>query len=268
MHRQLATVKDPEERAEWQKFLKKKEQAAYEEACMHNIGGVSDLAWIPADLNDPFKKDAEGKLLGKYVFKVRKLDELVNNDYVNCPTFEVHPDAAWVEKNILPEYVATAQKIACDFYERINPEGQRYDEQGYVDVSSLGVKIPLDTDPVNKLRYVPQHENKNGKVTCKEQWFGFCNAKNKKVILDNDYVNNNFSAGLVADVKAIGIKGEKKYIPIPPGDAKPRSSFPEHLQKGPKIKYKQAEDQNTCLVYSFASALHHIGAAQAASELI
>ena len=73
---------------------------------------------------------------------------------------------------------------------------------------------------------------------------------------------------MVADVKAFATKGDKKYIPIPPGDAKPRSSFPTHLQKGPKMKYKQAEDQNTCLVYSFASALHHIGAQQAASELI
>src|SRR5688500_3974368 len=34
------------------------------------------------------------------------------------------------------------------------------------------------------------------------------------------------------------------------------------------MKYKQRENKNTCLVYSFASALHHIGAKLAAFVLI
>src|SRR5687768_9457157 len=34
------------------------------------------------------------------------------------------------------------------------------------------------------------------------------------------------------------------------------------------MKYKQGEYKNTCLVYSFASALHHIGAKEAAFVLI
>jgi hypothetical protein len=34
------------------------------------------------------------------------------------------------------------------------------------------------------------------------------------------------------------------------------------------MKYKQEEGQKTCLVFSFASALHHIGAKQAAYKLI
>ena len=63
-------------------------------------------------------------------------------------------------------------------------------------------------------------------------------------------------------------KEQKKRIDIPPGKAKPRSSFPEHLEKGPPMKYKQGVNKNTCLVYSFASALHHIGAKLAAFVLI
>src|SRR5689334_8401890 len=61
----------------------------------------------------------------------------------------------------------------------------------------------------------------------------------------------------------------KKFIPLLPGDAKPRSTHPSHLVKGPAIKYKQQEGQQNCMVYSFASTLHHIGgeARQAASEL-
>ena len=89
----------------------------------------------------------------------------------------------------------------------------------------------------------------------------------KKVPLDELFVNYNFPEHLIADVKAFGEKGEKKYIPIPPGEAKPCSSFPDHLQKGPPMKYKQKEDQNTCLVFSFVSVLHHIGARDAAHSI-
>ena len=73
-------------------------------------------------------------------------------------------------------------------------------------------------------------------------------------------VNNTFPPDLLADVKAFGVKGSQKWIDIPLGEARPCSSFPEHLKKGPGIKYRQEEGQNTCLVYSFASALDHIGA--------
>ena len=119
---------------------------------MHNVAGVSEVAWVPADLNRPFQKDPDtDKLLGRYVFKVWKLDMMVNNDYASCNTFEVHPDTDWVEKNIAAQYLATAQKIACDFYQRITPAGQRNDEQGYVDVSSQNVTIPLENTPINKL---------------------------------------------------------------------------------------------------------------------
>ena len=66
---------------------------------MHHVGGVAKMAWIPADLNNPFLMDSDGdRLLGRYVFKVRDLAKLVNNNYANCPTFEVHPDSNWVEK--------------------------------------------------------------------------------------------------------------------------------------------------------------------------
>lgn len=35
---------------------------------------------------------------------------------------------------------------------------------------------------------------------------------------------------------AFGEKKDRKDIPVPPGEDKLRSSFPEHLQKGPPIK--------------------------------
>ena len=61
--------------------------------------------------------------------------------------------------------------------------------------------------------------------------------------------------------------GEKYFLGIPPGAAKPCFDIPSHLQKGPKMRYKQKPTKQTCMVYSFASALDYIGARQAGSEL-
>ena len=235
---------------------------------MHNVGGVASICWIPADVNHPSKKDpVTGKLRGKYVFKVRALDRMVNNDYASCPTFEVHPDMWWVEENVQAQYLATAQRIACDMSEWIQPEGQKYDEQGFVDVSCLNLVIPIDNDPVNKLKYIPPKLDKDNNEKAAEQWYGYCNSANKKVPLDTLYINTHFEKGLIEDIKRFGVKGSHKWIDIPPGEARPRSGFPEHLEKGPLVKYRQEEGQNTCLVYSFASALDHIGAKQAAFVL-
>ena len=151
------------------------------------------------------------KLLGKYVFKVQALDKMVNNDLATCPTFEVYLDADWVENNIEAQYLATAQKTANDYFQWITPAGQRYDEQGYVDISSLNLTIPLDNDPINKLRYIPPKIDKDGVEKQAAQWFGFCKGKNKKVVLDKLYINDHFLPTLIADVKSFGIKGEKVY---------------------------------------------------------
>ena len=42
--------------------------------------------------------------------------------------------------------------------------------------------------------------------------------------------------------------------------------MPDHLQTGPAVKYRQNLEERYCLVYSFASALDHIGLHQIASE--
>ena len=67
----LAQHKDPAAKDKWKKHFAKKEQTCYEEACMHNVGGIASVCWIPTDPNHPDKKDpVTGKLRGKYVFKV------------------------------------------------------------------------------------------------------------------------------------------------------------------------------------------------------
>ena len=131
----------------------------------------------------------------------------------------------------------------------------------------MKLTIPLENDPINRLKYIPPKLDKDNVEIKPEPWFGYCKCSNKKEALDSLYINQTFPPDLIADVKAFGVKGSQKWIDIPPGEAKPCSSFPEHLEKGPVMKYRQEEDQNTCLVYSFASALDHIGAKTSAFVL-
>ena len=139
---------------------------------------------------------------------------------------------------------------------------------GYIDVENQGVKIPLTDEEINALKYIPERKvkSKRNKVTS-AQWFGYCKNSRTNVQLDEAYVLENFSKEIIADVRQMGIMGAKKFIPVSPGAPKKHENFPSHLRKGPKIKYRQKEGEHTCMVYSFASALHYIGEKQYASEI-
>ena len=63
------------------------------------------------------------------------------------------------------------------------------------------------------------------------------------------YINANFSKKMIANVKQIGQMGDKKFIHVPPGDAKNHDNFPSNLRKGPKINYRQKEGEHTCMVF-------------------
>ena len=68
------------------------------------------------------------------------------------------------------------------FYQPLTPEGQRHDEQGYVDVSSQDVTIPLDNTPINKLQYIPPKIDKEGIAKTPAQWFGFCGQLRRELL--------------------------------------------------------------------------------------
>lgn len=75
------------------------------------------------------------------------------------------------------------------------------------------------------------------------------------------------STHFLEQVKRMSTKGRKKFVGVPPGDAKMHSSFPQGLSKGPEIKYKQSNEERICLVASFASFLHSVDCRQHAAQL-
>ena len=107
--RQLSLIRDPDLKEKWSKFYKKVKNAANIEAILHNTAGVAQLAWVPSNPNNPALVDPRTmKLLGKYVLKVRCLDQVVDDNIDNAPTIDVYPDSGWVEKNFKPEILGTA----------------------------------------------------------------------------------------------------------------------------------------------------------------
>ena len=63
-------------------------------------------------------------------------------------------------------------------------------------------------------------------------------------------------------------KKKAAFVSIPPGaDKKHEDETAKVSAVGPAIKYQQKEGERTCMVYGMASAVHHAGRKQLASEI-
>ena len=126
MKKQIAQVKSPDLKNTWEKFYKSLSKSANLEACLLNVAGVTQIAWLPANTNNPTLVDKTTKqLLGKYVMKVRLLDQVQDGDNDTAPLIEVYPDSGWVESNFKPTYLATAQQLAIDYWQKITSDEHR-----------------------------------------------------------------------------------------------------------------------------------------------
>lgn len=81
------------------------------------------------------------------------------------------------------------------------------------------------------------------------------------------FVQAKYSAGFCKQVMMLGSTNHKKYINISPGKDKCYRKLPELALEAPSIHYLQGENQRSCLTFSFASALHYVGAKQIVSEV-
>lgn len=131
-------------------------------------------------------------------------------------------------------------------------------------LTQSGKKVPVyELDEKGNRVKIEKRQDKD----LEEKWIGYCKVKQKTMELTNAFVNHNFTQGFLQQVKHLSRPGGTRWIDIPLGADKSHLDFPQDLQKGPEIKYPQKEGERTCLVYGFASALHHIGLRQIATEL-
>ena len=77
----------------------------------------------------------------------------------------------------------------------------------------------------------------------------------------------NFSPRFLEQVKKVCERKTTKWINLPPGSDNKHKNALAPIEGAPDIKFRQKEGERTCLSYSFASALHHVGAKQIASEV-
>ena len=294
---QKQKLKDAETKAKWVKFYKNVNEYVQIEASIHQYSSVVELGWRPLNFTQPLRLTKDKKLRGQYILKVKRHD---TGDIVSVPAAN-----DWVENNFSHKSLATAQKAFMGYYEKTaikdNPNLKRIiHEQGFIDVADEQMVVKLDNDIINKLKYHPPTKVKIGNIykiksyrTTKsgkkvpeyatddagrkikvdreelikeERWTGYCTVKQKVVELTRDFVETNFSTGLIEQIKHLSKKAGTRWIAIPPGDDKTHSNPPEQLQTGPEIKFLQKKGEKTCLVYSFASALYHAGVKQLASE--
>ena len=108
------------------------------------------------------------------------------------------------------------------------------------------------------------------RVIAKERWLGYNNKTKTEFDLPYEFVSDNFSPKFLEQVKRHGReKGQPCWVDLPPGDSRKHSneSIPASDLPTPAVHYCQREGERTCLICSFASAVHYTGNAQLASEI-
>jgi hypothetical protein len=100
-----------------------------------------------------------------------------------------------------------------------------------------------------------------------ERWVGYCNATRKSYTLSTEFVEKNFSPGYIEQTKKVAERGMKHFVNVPPGSDKRHDLLPPICKDTPVVKFRQAEGEQTCLSYSFASALHYAGKRHTASQI-
>ena len=85
--------------------------------------------------------------------------------------------------------------------------------------------------------------------------------------LDVKWVESNFDQRFLSQIKNLSVK-KAAFVSVPPGDDRHHNNADtDSLCIGPRIQYQQKENERTCMVYAFASAVHHAGGKQLASEI-
>ena len=193
-----------------------------------------------------------------------------------CTTTSVSME--WVEKHFKHVVLGDAQKIAyqvreeLQFKDKTVPASKRH---GYVKVESEGITCSiLDKRVINRLKYMASKTIKIGPLytldkkgkrvpvkqrdtkTLPARWLGYCNETKESIALEDLWVTQNFDENFLVQVMSC-TRSTHAFIQIPPGDCRTHQSVGP--MNGPKIHYEQKDGEQTCMVYSIASALHYFG---------
>jgi hypothetical protein len=259
---------------------------------IHNYASVVELGWQPEDASRPHML-RNNQLKGHYILKVKKagtgelVDVIPTSDWVEA---NFSPKLIATAQKAFFSYF---EKVPVRHHEGLKKIDY---EIGFVDVEDADRYVVLDDEQINKLKYIPPKKMKVGPIyeiesyrttgtgtvapiykldknnqrirtnkedkeerLIEEKWAGYCKDKKKIINLTWEFVKANFTSGYLDQVKHLSKHKNARWISIPPGADKLHENAPEYLQTGPEVKYRQTKGERFCLVYSFASALHHTG---------
>ena len=163
----------------------------------------------------------------------------------------------WVQTNFNKAVIGQVQRTAYEKLEELESTGQNLsakNRRGFVSVENCGVQISeIDKRVINRLKY-----NQGGTIrgrVFQNRWFGYCNEAKVSIELSKEWVEASFDKFYLMQVRSSS--GESSFLKIPPGDDQNSSVMVSG--EGPKINYRQKEDERTCMVYSLACAMHANG---------
>ena len=177
-------------------------------------------------------------------------------------THDVRTD--WVEANFIKSALGAVQRAAYQVLEILEGGEKLLSEEqrsGFLEVECAPVTVSaIDKRVINRLKYTKA--KKRNKKIIKGQWRGYSDATKEYILLQTDWVEENFHFSFLKQVK--NRSGENTaFISIPPGDKRSHGMSKE--TSGPTIHYRQKEGERTCMVYAAASALHYLGWTKVAS---
>ena len=209
------------------------------------------------------------------------------------------------DESVLLTIQKTAEDLMKDVIVKDGKKSKKV--SGFLNVESLNKTVMIDDEQITKLKYVPEktvgtgalfEKDKDGKFkmyskdevtgelvydpegtermkvdkrdkkTVPAKWIGYFGNAKRTEILQDSFVNKNFSKAFRTQVMSVAMGGGA-FIKIPPGDDHQHKCITAGWSPtdAPPIHYMQKEGHKTCLVDSFASALHYLGIKQIASEL-
>jgi hypothetical protein len=115
--------------------------------------------------------------------------------------------------------------------------------------------MTISTGPVYKL----DKKGKRARIvrptkTREARWVGYCNETREMVELEEPWVRQNFDENYLAQVMS-STKSTTAFIHVPPGDRRKHQNVGPMM--GPTMKYEQMDGEQTCMLYSMASAMHY-----------
>jgi hypothetical protein len=246
------------------------DETAFLEAEMMIVKNVHQIAWVPAAKGRKGPAASATTLRGHFRVKVK-----MDGQRKGSGSTTTNASIEWVEKHFKHTALGIAQRVSYEVREELNfadkniPQSRRY---GYLKVEAEGITCSaVDQRVINRLKYIPLMTistgpayklDKKGKrvrlvrptKTREARWVGYCNETREMVDLEEPWVRQNFDENYLAQVMS-STKSTTAFIHVPPGDRRKHQNVGPMM--GPTMKYEQMDGEQTCMLYSMASAMHY-----------